>query len=193
MSLININFVLNQKLLFYEYQLSRIATKIQEYDKNKGKNQDLELIHRDPSNLTKVLENELAQHREVSNKLSKQINYYKSKINETKIVENTMKEELNLKNTKTIVIAKKNINDYSTINNETNIQQVNNKSKLVGTNITELKNKLKIKREKIDDLKSQIEHYTTLNKKLELDNDTIKDKINEKYEVYCSLELKINK
>lgn len=170
-----------------------MENKIKEYKKNKPV--DIELLHRDPNSLNKVLDSELNNIRDHTTRITKLVNYYKNKINEASNVIKTMEEELNnYQIPKTIVlIPKLNYLSENTILYNKNEMQVNQKSIIqFDPKLSNLKEKINKNKDIFLDYNQQIEHYSKLNEKIIEDNEEKKKLLSEKYDFYCKLEIELD-
>ena len=183
----NNNFILNQKLISLDCQVSNIDHKIKEYKKNKW-SIEVDLLYRDPNNLNKVLDSELNIIRENTTRLTKTINYYKTKTIETKKVIAQMENELqHVQEPKTLLIIPKN-SDYST-NEKVDISSTS----MINYDPAKTKLNELIKKYNIDiiNINQECQEYKFLNEKFEKDNELKKKELAFKLDQICKLEIEL--
>lgn len=186
-------FILSNKLVSMEYEISQIDLKLKEYKKNKNLAL-IELLFRDPVNLAKVLDNELVNVRDNTTKLTKTINYYKNKKIECEKVINTLKEELkNIEAPKKITVFQKSDNSCIIEKNDNTESFTQTSSYNYNSTKQKLKETLKKIRRKINEGHTDLDEFKALVLKVENDNNEKKTELTDKYDYLCKLQLELEK
>lgn len=183
-------FILSNKLVSIEYQLSQLDAKTKELRRNKPIN-EIELLYRDPNNLNKVLEAELNVLRENTTRLTKSINFYKTKAKEAENVINNMEQEIiNSNQPKTITIIPKSANDNTIILDKSErVTQTSNIN--FNPKKTKLKELINTYNKEIVDLNNEVNEFQSLNEKLERDNEQKRQDLSRKFDTICKLEIEL--
>lgn len=180
-------FLLNQKLLFYEFQIKQL--------KNQNKVLrfrvcDVDLFQRDPNVLMKVLDQEVNYLRDYTSKQSKTLNQVKQQIEDANKVISSLKEEINQiqsNNPKTLLVVPKMID---TVIYE--MQRVDDKTVVFHDPIvSKMKSEINQNSDIIEDLNGQIDHYTNLNIKLKDSNNNYESELSLKQEKLKNLTKKL--
>lgn len=182
-------FILSNKLVSIEYQLSQLDAKTKELRRNKPVN-EIELLYRDPNNLNKVLESELNVLRENTTRLTKSINFYKTKAKEAENVIKNMEQEINNSSQpKTITIIPKSANETVILDKSERVTQTSNIN--FNPKKTKLKELINTYNKEIVDLNNEVNEFQSLNEKLERDNEQKRQELSRKFDTICKLEIEL--
>ena len=137
------------------------------------------------------MEAELNVLRENTTRLTKSINFYKTKAKEAENVINNMEQEIiNSNQPKTITIIPKSANDNTIILDKSErVTQTSNIN--FNPKKTKLKELINTYNKEIVDLNNEVNEFQSLNEKLERDNEQKRQDLSRKFDTICKLEIEL--